>query len=462
MGCFQSVDTSVPTTEPDIEASSSQEISLQNYDENVGLMDAYFDDKWHIINIIKTHINHGYTTYSYRESPTYDKMHIFNPENVEIENLNTETNFDNLILAPLHTHTTPNPLPITIFEPRFNIKTANYYYSSQQQKGYILSLVDNTIYKYNISDKNWINIDIDVIFDNFWDYKISIDSINHKLYLLSLNQDEHLWTFRVYDLETNQWILKTKTDTVCIGAFGSFVGFYSSFNYHSPLKDIQEILANTLFAVVTFDDRGIFAQFIINTTNIPEWKMEFIGNNHNGIVMDVMYSNKKYVFITVEYDDEDNYYLVVYSRDDDGDTKIELKKEKFNPRKRSNYRMFESFLMMDSIILILFNKSWFDHFDANMSYFIDTIWNKTMDYKKEMVGRVVLYDQVQGAFYSVSKANKKEVVGIKDVLPDSNQFYMEVIVNGYVKKQNDLFIPFSVINLIVTYANFDRSGWLRD
>ena len=74
--------------------------------------------------------------------------------------------------------------------------------------------------------------------------RMGIDNMNENLYLLST--DMRTLTFRVYDLEKNEWIFDKRDNR---GVY-QLEGFYSGYQSTKKLDAIEDIFKNTKFSAV--------------------------------------------------------------------------------------------------------------------------------------------------------------------------------------------------------------------
>ena len=177
-------------------------------------MDAYWDTRWRVVDINKRKTFLKRYQYSYRDTRfnSYGSKfwtNLSNPNGIVLEDIKDETEITTEIgshsmkFAPLHRHTAN----IKPFKTTFRLQQPQYYYSKKQNKAYMITLMTETlnkyhICKYDIVERNIIKLTPKAI-SFIIDFKISIDNINEKLYLLSL------YKFCVFDLKTNKWNLIT-------------------------------------------------------------------------------------------------------------------------------------------------------------------------------------------------------------------------------------------------------------
>ena len=248
------------------------------------------------------------------------------------------------------------------------------------------------IYKYDIKDREWIEI-ISTPFIN--DYKISVDSENGKLYLMSNGIGSVCGKFCVFDLETNKWNLILSHANYKRTAHET-PAFITSYN-HNPNKSISNTLSVT--------DRDACYQFLTELDykfeNIEEFPFEYdsslkhiLANSslswivdgiikrlqfRKGFDMELLSDNNKsknismkmihspigrrsYLFETVE---EDRISISYHDDDDDDDKqdiqeiyRLELEYEKTNEGNllltayERLHRVFKPLLVKDRFILI--------------------------------------------------------------------------------------------------------------
>ena len=373
--------------------------------------------------------------------------------------------------APLHQYTTQ----MMTFSTTYNVMDTKCYYCKEEEKTYLISSCvftdDNGVHckslcKYDLSNGECIRLTtLQNDPSNFIkSYKISIDDINDKLYLLFNT------AFCVFDLNTNKWNYITRCNFT--GDMQSFITVYRQkekvVNTEIKEEDKKAHYDHFVDAMqnkfnVEFDDnypieydpklKQLFSIFNTQFTCI-------CGNRDIGVYIDGFYvflrpspwrteSKAKLPFDRGTYDIEVKYrkLSIWYNRDtifwriiDDYELPVDGK--------------WRFVLVRDKVIIAT-------HPADGLVYLIDVVLKECYKSSKYIYGiwnkmnAMILYDKTNDNVLFIEYGGNSHLrIPLKKILP--SHFYAEELVNGYIMEQQrwllrNLLMPSEIIKIIVMY-----------
>ena len=469
MGCVQANDANESAIYDAVNLKDTPEqdtkidtIEQKVYEEKTGEIGEFdvlipkWSTEWIIATVTKHYFSDNTIKYSCKENKrisSYPRnILIQNPDNILIENIEQETSFpDDIEIAPLYSNT----VPISPIESNYKIANAKYYYSSKQDKGYLISMISDesgcvNIHKFDISEQIWsdiikIPIDGDHVSTTDITQRIAIDDINENLYLLSSYRRE--LALRVYDLQKNQWIYhETKNYYYArnITSFGSLFVSYDS-TEKMPKFD-KEIFDKTIFSAVIDGELQKLEPVTLHNAS----------SQNDEYILDIIYckkSKRKYIFTVIitqqrRYHHDQKSVIDYVDVDDKGkkDERVELTSFEFRNVSDTTYRFFKPMLVADGVILMFRKKEMF---------LINTVSNifTHVESRRNLYGlnycvSDVLCDRKNRNLYFLSPKGI-QMIELNEMLP--LQVYGYEIMDGYVREYIQLFVPMDVINLVVGY-----------
>ena len=358
------------------------------------------------------------------------------------------------------------------FTTEYSVKDTKSYHSKNENKIYLitssmLTIEDTGIHgeflcKHDISNSNHGCIPLTNLRSdpsNFiQSYKISIDEINHKLYLFSNI------AFCVFDLNTNKWNYITRHNYH--GDVQSFVTIYKGkekicdmncneedkkahydyfvdimqnkfcveFDDKFPIEydpKLKHILDNTEFICICggsqrmVDIDGISLNLVSS-----QWSAESVAYLPvNGGKYSVHAYNR---ILRIWYSNDinnENRDILIYDLPVDG--------------------VWRFVLVKDRVII-----AW--HPNDGLVYLIDTMFDECYESAKDiykmsgMIDVMVLYDERNDDLLFIKYGGCNHLrMSLREVLPI--YFYADDLVNGYIREHQDLFIPLPVIKIIIMH-----------